>query len=124
MRATRPIAWAEFEKTAEWARLSVRQQMWIQTYVASNDQVLATTCAYETSSKENTRIFSYELIRKKDIVSALNRYFNRGPRDIFLQELEADIRASEPGSLARVKLQELKAQVLVGGKLPKRSKKL
>jgi len=59
--------------------------------------VFATTCAYETSSKENTRIFSYELIKQSDIVSALNRYFNLSPRDIFIRELEADLKATEPG---------------------------
>jgi len=112
--------WAEFSKTREWAQLSVRQQMFVQTYVASGDSVLATTCAYETSSKENTKIFSYSLIKKSAIVNALNRYYNRGPREIFLQELDSDIRETAVGSPARIKLQELKAQVLLGGKLPKK----
>jgi len=102
------MAWAEFEKTAEWARLSVRQKMFVQTYVSSGrDQVLATTCAYETSSKENTRIFSYELIKQPDIVQAMNRYYNLSPRDIFIQDIQRDIKASEPGSLARAKFQEI-----------------
>jgi hypothetical protein len=85
--------------------------------------VLATTCAYETSSKENTKVFSYSLIKQPDIVQALNRYYNRGPREIFLQELDSDIRETEVGSPARIKLQELKARVLTGGKIPKRSKR-
>jgi type VI protein secretion system component VasK len=114
------MAWAEFSKTREWAQLSVRQQMFVQTYVASGDRVLATTCAYETSSKENTKVFSYSLIKKSAIVNALNRYYNRGPREIFIQELDSDIQATEPGSPARIELQKLKAQVLLGGKLPRK----
>jgi hypothetical protein len=120
MRATKSMAWAEFSKTREWAQLSVRQQMFVQTYVASGDRVLATTCAYETSSKENTKIFSYSLIKKSAIVNALNRYYQLSPRDIFVRELEADIRETEVGSPARIELQKLKAQVLLGGKLPRK----
>ena len=117
----RHLSVAEFEKTGEWARLSPRQRFWLQTYLASDDQKFATQCAYDTSG-EKARIFSYQVRKHRAIQAALNRYFNLSPRDIRIQELQADIKASKPGSLARAKFKATLEQVLAGGKLPKRSK--
>jgi len=46
------------------ARLSVRQQMFVQTYVASSETECFDDMCVRDSSKENTRIFSYELIKQ------------------------------------------------------------
>ena len=122
MRATRPMDWAEFEKTVEWARLSIRQKMWVRTYVDSGkkNQVLATICAYETSSGENARLFSYKVVRQKKIQAALNRYWNKGPRELVLEDLQRDIAAAKPKSAVKRKLQAIFARIQLGGKLPKR----
>ncbi len=118
----RHLSMAEFEKTGEWARLSPCQRFWLQTYLASNDQTFATQCAYDTTGKESTRIFSYEVRKHRAIQAALNRYFNLSPKDIWIQELHADIKASKPGSLARAKFKATLEQVLADGKSPKRRK--
>ena len=120
MRATRSMDRAEFEKTVEWSRLSVRQKFWFRSYVESSNRLFATQCAYGTTGKESTRAFSYEVRKHRAIQAALNRYFNLTPRDIFLEGLRADIKASKPGSLARAKFKATLEQVLAGGKLPKR----
>jgi hypothetical protein len=116
--------WAEFEKTVEWARLSVRQKMWLRTYVESGNknQVLATTCAYGTSSGENARLFSYKVVRQKKIQAAMNRYWNRSPQDIWLQELQAELKTMKSGSAAQLKLQRLITKALAGGKLPSKKR--
>jgi hypothetical protein len=72
---------------------------------------------------ESARTASYHIMRQKKIQAALNRYWNRSLRDIEIQELEADIKASKPGSLARAAFKEMLAQVQAGGKFPKRSKR-
>jgi len=111
--ASRPTALEEFFKTVEWQRLSPRQKMWLETYLASGrDQQLATNCSYETSGSENARTFSYQVARQKKIQAALNRYFNKGPREIFLDQVQADIKASRPGSIARARLRKLEAELL------------
>jgi hypothetical protein len=125
MRATRPMDWAEFEKTVEWVSLSVRQKLWLRTYLESgtNDQLLATNCAYGTTTGESARAFSYKIVKQKKVRAALDRYWNRSLREIFLRDIQADIAAAKPGSLARATFKTTLAQVLAGGKLPKRSKK-
>jgi hypothetical protein len=114
---------SEFLRTVEWQRLSTRQKLWLQTYLASgNDRQLATNCSYETS-RENARTFSYQIVRQKKIQAALGRYFNKGPRELFLQRLQADITASKPGSATKAKLQALYAEMAFGIKSSKKRKK-
>jgi hypothetical protein len=122
--ASRPMSMPEFFKTAEWHQLSVCQKMWVRTYLESgNDRQLATDCSYETSSAENARTFSYQIIRHKKIQAALNRYFNKGRREIFIEKLESDIKASKPESAAYVKLQALYASIIFGAKSQKKQKR-
>jgi hypothetical protein len=112
----------EFFKTVEWHRLSARQKFWLQTYLESgSDRQLATNCSYE-SSGENARSFSYQIVRQKKIQAALNRYFNKGPREIFLDQLQADIKASKSGSAANAKLRALFAQMAFGVSLKQQKK--
>jgi hypothetical protein len=122
--ATKPMDWSEFARTPEFNKLSVRQKLWFRSYVESgSDRLFATRCAYGTAGGESTRVFGYEVIRHPAIIAAMNRYFNLSLRDIFLRELQADIKASKPGSMARAELQAVKAKVLAGGKLPKSTKR-
>jgi len=113
----------EFERTVEWQRLSAQQKFWLQTYLESgNDRQFATHAAYETSG-ENARTFSYQVIRQRKIQAALNRYFNKGEREIFLDRLQADIKVSKPGSAARAKLLDLYARTVFGVKRSKSRKR-
>jgi len=117
------MSMVEFLKTVEWHRLSARQKLWLQTYLASgNDRQLATNCSYGTSG-ENARTFSYQIVRQKKIQAALNRYFNKSAREIFLDQLQADIKASRSGSAARARLLAIKARMAFGVKSPKKKRK-
>jgi hypothetical protein len=117
--ASRHMSLSEFFKTVEWQRLSMPQKFWLRTYLASgNDRLFATHSAYATSG-ENARTFSYHIVRQKKIQAALNRYFNKSPRELFLDQLQADIKAGKPGSAARARLQVLYARVACGIKSSK-----
>jgi hypothetical protein len=112
----------EFYKTPEWHRLSAKQKFFIQSYLASgnNDQVFATNCAYDMATDESARTASYHIMRQKKIQAALNRYWNKGSRELILEDLERDIAAAKPKSAAKRMLQRLYSKVLTGGKLPRK----
>jgi hypothetical protein len=111
----------ELYKTPEWRRLSVQQKFFVQSYLASGeDQVFATNCAYGITTDESARAFSYKIVKAKKVQAALNRYFCKSPRQILIEQLQADITASKPGGTARVQAQKVLAQFLTSGKLPKK----
>src|SRR5947209_5730142 len=117
--ATKHLSMAQLERTPEWRALSVQQRFFVQSYLASgNDRLFATNCAYGSATDESARTASYHIMRQKKIQAALNRYFNKGPRELFLDQLAADIKATKSESAARLKLQRLYAKVLAGGKIP------
>ena len=117
----RHMSMPELFKTAEWQRMSARQKLFLQSYLESgHDRQFATQAAYETEG-ENARTFSYRVMRQKKIQAALNRYFNKNAREIFLEQLKSDIKASRPGSAARAKMRAMYAQLVFGIK-PKRRK--
>ena len=119
----RPMSMPEFVKSPEWHALSAQQRFWLETYLASgNDKNFATVAAYD-SEGESARTFSYQLVRHKKIRAALNRYFNKSARDIFLEQLQADLAVSKPGSAARAKLRATYAAMVFGVKDPKKRKK-
>jgi len=117
----------ELYKTPEWRRLSTQQKFWLRTYLEpGEDQWLATNCAYGITTGESARAFSYKIVKQKKVRAALDRYWNRSLREIFLRDIQADITAAKPGSLARATFKATLAQVLAGGKLPskKRGKRI
>ena len=107
--------------------LSIRQQLWLQTYCqglidcGAFDPIFATQAAYDTEG-ENARTFSYQLLRNKKIQAALRVWRNAGKsaRAIFLDELQAEIDASKPNSAARARLLAIKARMAFGVKKQKR----
>jgi hypothetical protein len=119
----------ELYKTPEWRRLSVQQKFWVQSYLAasggsegsSDDQVFATHAAYNAEG-DSARAFSYKIVKAKKVQAALNRYFCKSPRQILIEQLQADITASKPGGTARVEAQKTLAQVITGGKLPSKKR--
>jgi hypothetical protein len=120
----------ELEQTSEFRALSAKQKLWLQTYVQSFidcgglDPILATQSAYQTRG-ENARTFAYQLLRNKKIQATLRVFWNFGKskRGIFLDDLQAEIQASRPGSAVRERLIALYAQTIFGGKKSKKQKR-
>ena len=116
-------------RTPEFKALTIRQALWVQTYVCSirdlgiPDTVFATQSAFGNDG-ENARTFSYQLLRNSRVQAAIRvwRNFGKSKRDILLNDVRADIKASRPGSPARAKLRELEAKLL-GTKSTKRGRK-
>jgi hypothetical protein len=114
-------------RTPEFRRLSVRQQLWLQTFIQSEidlgaaDQFLATKVAFEADG-ENSRTMSYQILRNRKVRAALGvwRKLGMSQQEILLSEVRADIAASKAGSPARAKLRAIELQ-LIGAK-PKRRK--
>lgn len=106
-------------RAPEFRALTVRQQLWVETYAASErdlgspDAKLATRVAFECGDQNIHRI-SFQMLRKRRIKAVLRVWHNFGKseRRIALDDLRADIAASKEGSAARAKLRELEAQLL------------
>lgn len=108
--------------TPEFKALSIRQALFVQTWcqqiidLGEADPAFTTKAAYDAEG-ETARTLRYELLSNKKIKAALKVFQNYGKpkREILLEDVKADIRASKPGSAARAKLREIEAK-LIGGK--------
>jgi hypothetical protein len=115
-------------RTPEFRACTIRQQLFLQTYCASErdlgvaDAKLATRAAFECEDR-NTHRISFQVLRKRRVKAALRVWqtFGKSPRRIALDDLRADIAASKPGSPARAKLREIEAKLI--GVKPKRKSK-
>ena len=88
---------AELELTQEYQRLTPKQKLFVETYVAGGlldgtyDSVQATNVAYRCKSMEVARIMSYSLMQNIRIVAVLNRHFNTTPIEAFLIQVDRAI---------------------------------
>lgn len=103
--------------TAEYFRLTQKQKMFVDTYVASGvldgnyDAVTATNIAYPCKSEEVARVMSYELLGNINILAALNRHFGNDDIDAFLVVLDRAIR-NKKISTAQLGALRLRCEVL------------
>jgi hypothetical protein len=112
-------------RTPEFRTLTVRQQLWVQTYCQSvidlgaADLVFVTQASFATEG-ENARTFSYQILRNPKVKACLKVFtnFGKSKRAVFLDDVRADIKASRSGSPARAKLREIEAKLI--GVKPKR----
>jgi hypothetical protein len=105
------ISWAEFESTTQWKRLTPAQKFWFIAYLASGDEVFAARLAFHCRSELNTRNLARQTSKSPRVVAALNVYRGKSEREVFLEELERTIRASEDGSVAKVRAMSLYARL-------------
>ena len=111
--------------TPEFKALSIRQALFVQTWcqqiidLGEADPAFTTKAAYDAEG-ETARTLRYELLSNKKIKAALQVFQNYGKpkREILLDELRADIKASKPDSAARAKLRAIELKLL--GSKPKR----
>jgi hypothetical protein len=108
------ITHREFHESREYLALTAKQRVWIDSFIASQDAALATRTAYQSESTSYSKLFTYKMEANSRIQAALNLFFGRSPREVFLQELEKDIRRSPKGSIARIQAQNLYARMAFG----------
>jgi hypothetical protein len=126
--ARKKLSLNALSRASEFRVLTVRQQLWLQTYIQSEidlgvaDRILATRCAFDSQDEETVRTLSYETLRNKKVQVALRVWQNFGisQREIMLEDVKADIKASKPGSAARAKLRAIELKLL--GSNPKKRK--
>jgi hypothetical protein len=114
-------------RTPEFKALTIRQALWVQTYVCSIRDLGIPDAAFATQSAfgnhgENARTMSYQLLRNPKVKVAIRIWLNFGKseRQIALADLRADIAASRPGSLARARMRQIETKLI--GKPKRRSK--
>lgn len=112
---------AEIIKTPEWARLSAHQKMFLETYLPSNDKNFATCAAYNAQG-ESARVLSYKILKERKVIAVLNKFHRKNSRQLFAEQLLADVEASKSGSLARARLRALYAHVAFGTRVSKSRK--
>ena len=111
MSEPKRMSMEELRTTREYARLTERQKMFIETYCSAGlvdghyDAVVATLLAYRCKDEEVARIMSYSLMANIRIVAVLNRHFGETPVESFLKTLE---RAISNKKLTIAQLQALR----------------
>lgn len=108
-------------ETAEFKRLTKKQQAFIRAYVTNYDPIVSVRAAYNCKSDEVARIMSYPLLMNINIISVLNRHFGTDPINDFLVTLD---RAIHNKHLTIAQMQALKLYSDVkgwGSALPTRS---
>jgi hypothetical protein len=105
------MKWEEFRQSAEWINLTPAQQAWLVSFFATNDAMYATRVAFPNCAERNRRSMAWQIERVPRIVAAMNLWRGKTEREIFLQELEKTIRASEDGSVAKVRAMSLYARL-------------
>jgi hypothetical protein len=114
MQATQiePAVWA----SEQWKRLTPQQRVWVLKFIVSDDPIASTRTAYPTATDKSVKCMSYELRKNPGILSALDFYNGKTDLEIDLDEIQKQIDAAEPGSIAATKLIALKASLKRGVK--------
>jgi phage terminase small subunit len=125
--SSKRLSRAQLQQTQEYARLTQKQRLFVDTYVEGGlldgnyDAVAATQTAYNCKSRETARIMSYPLMQNVRIVAVLNRHFNTEPVEEFLVMIDRAIN-NKRITHAQIEALRLRGEVLgFGTRLPNRS---
>lgn len=112
------------QKTQEYSRLTGKQQMFIDTYVAGGlldghyDPIEAVLAAYHCKSREIARTMSYATTQNIRVVAVLNRHFNTAPIEDFLVMIDRAVR-NKNLTMAQLGALKLKCSLLgIANRLP------
>ena len=87
---------AELEQTPEWNACTVKQQMWIRSFLASNcDPLLATKTAYDSGKDLYAQMLSHQVRSNVHVRAVLNLWFGRSERDAFMDRLQRQIERGD-----------------------------
>lgn len=111
------LPFAEIRETAEFQRLTPKQQLFIEHYIEGGmfdghyDVVAATRTAYECKKPETARIMSYAMMANIRIIAVLNLHFNAEPVEEFLRLLDRAIY-NKKLTIAQMEALRLKSDIL------------
>src|SRR6266404_3675814 len=97
--------WTRLESSPQWAALTDSQKVFVTQFLATGSALLATKAGYNAKSDANARVLSYKLSKNKTIVAALEVAAGRvkTEREILIETVQAQLQASEKGSIAASK---------------------
>lgn len=107
----------ELEKTQEYSRLTLKQKLFVATYIQRGlqdgiyDAIKAIRTSYECKNDEIARVMSYRLMANIHIIEVLNRHFGASPIDEFIQQIDLAVR-SRRTTLAQVQALKVKCEAL------------
>jgi hypothetical protein len=87
-------------QTLAYQKLTPKQKMLIETYIATGDKLQATKSAYQNESDEAARLNSYTHFANPRIVAVLNFWLGKTEREIMIEAVEEHLRHAEKGSTA------------------------
>lgn len=106
----------ELQQTSEFLRLTPKQKLFVQTFVASGlldgdyDAIAAIQTAYQCKNFESARTMSYRMLQTPSIIEVLNLHFRRSPTEQFLVDVDRAVR-NRHVSIAQIQAMRLKAEV-------------
>jgi hypothetical protein len=84
----------DLEQTLEWNACTVKQRMWIRSFIASNgNALLATKQAYDSGTDLYAQMFSHQVRSNGHVRAVLNLYFGISERARFIDQLQKRIEA-------------------------------
>jgi hypothetical protein len=88
----------QFQQSAEWRALTVKQRKWFIVYLYTNDPLAATNAAFNCATETNAKCLSREMQKHHAVIAALDSWNEKSERQIVLDKLQRNIDASKPGS--------------------------
>jgi hypothetical protein len=116
-----PEVQSRLESSAAWKNLTKSQQLWVLDFIVNGNALAATKAAYpKAKSDNNVRTLSYEVRKNKSILAALDAAEGRvrTERELFTEEVRAQLRASPKGSIAASKFSAQLERLVLGVPTP------
>jgi hypothetical protein len=94
-----------WKESPEFNACTAKMKLWLLTLIESGgDYTAATIKAYECKSPRQAQVFSYSVRNWARIKDSLNLYLGKTPLDVLLEDVIANLRRAEPGSVSAQRL--------------------
>jgi hypothetical protein len=94
----KPMLVETLRLTPEYARLTTKQKLLVDTFIASGDRIFSTNTAYDHQSAEAGRMNSYRHFANARVVAVLNVWLKKTEKEIQLDIAEAQFKKAKAGS--------------------------
>src|ERR1700747_1203598 len=84
-----------FSASREYRALTERQRRWINIFIETSDANRATREAYGSTDDTYVAMFTRKIETSPRVIAALDFYFARSPKEIFLRNLQNEIARSK-----------------------------
>jgi len=107
-----PLTLSELRLTPEYAALTAKMKIFVDAYIESRGDVIASIQeAYKCKGPREEKIVKWQIMRHPKIMAALEIWSNRDEKEIFVENLKAQLRLKEV-PVGKVRLMELYARMM------------